>query len=354
MTQKITYRFGKSELNVEFGDIVTSEAQVIVSSDDCYLSMGGGVSAAIRRAGGEGIALDAAKKIPAELGTVVVTTAGKLPAHYVFHVITRSPPKSAPLPDDALQKATERCLQLMDVLGVNSIAFPALGAGYVGVQLDKVAAQMARAIAATLLKCERQLEVSIYLFDDRGLMSEMDFIPFIARFAARVPDFDDHKTDTRDSSVEAESTRNQVFISYSHKNKDWLDRLQTMLTPLVRKNALGIWDDQQIEAGSKWRDEITKALSSAKVAVLLVSPEFLGSDFIYKHELPPLLAAAQHKGLVVLWVCLSACLYQETEIEAYQAAHDVGKPLDSLAPHEQNAALVRICQEIKKAAVNTL
>jgi O-acetyl-ADP-ribose deacetylase (regulator of RNase III) len=62
MTQKITYRFGKSELNVEFGNIVTSEAQVIVSSDDCYLSMGGGVSAAIRRAGGEGIALDAASR----------------------------------------------------------------------------------------------------------------------------------------------------------------------------------------------------------------------------------------------------------------------------------------------------
>ena len=72
MAEKIAYQFGKSQLTLEFGDIVTSDAQVIVSSDDCYLSMGGGVSAAIRRAGGDDIVLDAAKKIPAPLAGVVV------------------------------------------------------------------------------------------------------------------------------------------------------------------------------------------------------------------------------------------------------------------------------------------
>jgi hypothetical protein len=57
-------RFRDSTLTFEFTDITTSEAQVLVSSDDSYLTMGGGVSAAIRRAGGNAIALDAAKKIP--------------------------------------------------------------------------------------------------------------------------------------------------------------------------------------------------------------------------------------------------------------------------------------------------
>jgi O-acetyl-ADP-ribose deacetylase (regulator of RNase III) len=47
-----TYQLGKSQLTLRFGDITGSDAQVLVSSGDCYLSMGGGVSAAILSAGG--------------------------------------------------------------------------------------------------------------------------------------------------------------------------------------------------------------------------------------------------------------------------------------------------------------
>ncbi|MGE0820881.1 MAG: TIR domain-containing protein [Candidatus Binatia bacterium] len=146
--------------------------------------------------------------------------------------------------------------------------------------------------------------------------------------------------------------RDQVFISYSHKNSSWLERLQTMLKPLIRKNAITVWDDTKIKAGAQWRDEINKALASAKVAVLLVSPDFLGSDFIAEHELPPLLDAAKKDGLTVLWVYLSACMYKETEIEAYQAAHNIAHPLDSLPPSQQNQVLLQICEEIKRAVAN--
>ncbi|NER31729.1 MAG: toll/interleukin-1 receptor domain-containing protein, partial [Symploca sp. SIO1C4] len=130
--------------------------------------------------------------------------------------------------------------------------------------------------------------------------------------------------------------RDQIFISYSHQDKEWLVRLQKMLKPLTRQQTISVWDDTKINAGSKWREEIEQALASAKVAVLMVSSDFLNSDFIDKHELPQLLAAAQTQGLKIIWIYLSYCWYEETEIEAYQAAHNLSQPLDSLKPHEQN------------------
>jgi len=76
MTRQRTYRVGASTLSLQLGDITESKADVLVSSDDCDLTMGGGVSAAIRRRAGQGILLEVAKKIPAKLGDVVVTGAG--------------------------------------------------------------------------------------------------------------------------------------------------------------------------------------------------------------------------------------------------------------------------------------
>jgi hypothetical protein len=144
--------------------------------------------------------------------------------------------------------------------------------------------------------------------------------------------------------------RDQVFISYSHQDADWLARLQTTLKPLVRQDVITTWADTDIKPGTKWRDEIEKALASAKVAVLLVSQPFLASEFIVKNELPPLLQAAQDEGVTILWVPLTASLYDETPIGDYQAVHDPARPLDSLTTSAANQALVDIAKKIKAAA----
>ncbi|MHC5735526.1 toll/interleukin-1 receptor domain-containing protein [Nostoc sp.] len=146
-------------------------------------------------------------------------------------------------------------------------------------------------------------------------------------------------------------TRNQVFISYSHHDQEWLTKLQKHLKPMIRNQNLLVWDDTKIQAGAKWRQEIENALAVAKVAVLLVSPDFLASDFIADNELPPLLDAAEAQGLTIIWIPLSFSSYEETEIEKYQSAHPPNQPLDSLNSAQENKAWMDICKKIKAAAV---
>ena len=144
--------------------------------------------------------------------------------------------------------------------------------------------------------------------------------------------------------------RTQVFISYSHEDAEWLKRLQIILRPLTRNQSLDVWDDTRIQAGSQWREEIRQALAMARVAVLLVTPHFLASDFIANDELPPLLQATEEGGLTILWVAVRHSLYEETAIAAYQAANNPKRPLAALSASDQDEELVKIAQKIREAA----
>lgn len=145
----------------------------------------------------------------------------------------------------------------------------------------------------------------------------------------------------------------KIFISYSHKDREWLDRLHTMMKPYLREaeHEIDFWDDRRLRPGDKWLDEIKDALKTAGVAVVLVSADLLASDFVVEHELPDILRAAEEEGLNLLWVLLSPAAYDATPISAFQAAHDISRPLDSLSGPEQQQALLEVAQTIKQAAL---
>src|SRR5215510_1979210 len=123
------YKINNAIFRVEYGDITGVMADVLVSSDDSHLSMGGGVSASLLRAGGDMIAQEAHKHVPLGLGDVAVTSAGKLHARYIFHVVTIDFKNLSYASAETLKLATSRCLELADTLGCRTIAFPALGTG---------------------------------------------------------------------------------------------------------------------------------------------------------------------------------------------------------------------------------
>lgn len=148
----------------------------------------------------------------------------------------------------------------------------------------------------------------------------------------------------------SETKRDKIFISYSHKDKKLFEEIETMLAPAIMVGTVDLWDDRKIASGAKWKDEIQGALASTKVAALLVSQHFLASEFIAKNELPPLLEAAQKDGVTVFWFYLSSCLYEQTEIATYQAAHDISKPLDRLDKPTRQAVISEACARLIRIA----
>lgn len=147
--------------------------------------------------------------------------------------------------------------------------------------------------------------------------------------------------------------RDLIFISYSRKNAKWLVELQTMLKPLAKNLPVEVWDDTKIKTGQQWKTEIEQALARACIAVLLVSPDFLASDFIAEQELPPLLQAAEKGGLTVVCLHISHCLHEETEVGKYQAVNDPSQTLDLLSTGERNKILAKICRDIKVLALQS-
>jgi hypothetical protein len=140
----------------------------------------------------------------------------------------------------------------------------------------------------------------------------------------------------------------QVFISYSHKDKKpFLDEFLEHLKPFVR-TGISVWSDKQIAPGSQWFPEIKNALASTKVAVLMVSPAFLASDFIHDHELGPVLKLAEQGGVRIIWIPIRACAYQITPLKDYQAVLPPEKPLAEMKA-ERDRAWVKICESIAHA-----
>jgi len=143
--------------------------------------------------------------------------------------------------------------------------------------------------------------------------------------------------------------RDQVFISYSHADTQWLLMLKDRLEPYLDAGSFTYWDDSKIEAGMTWFNEIKQALAAAKVAVFLVTPKFLKSEFIKNHEMKPLIEAAQTEGVTIIWIAVDYSGYEKTWLKDLQAGNDPKRPLTGMEPWESGKVLVEVCEKIEQA-----
>lgn len=144
--------------------------------------------------------------------------------------------------------------------------------------------------------------------------------------------------------------RKTVFISYAHKDRKWADELVTFLAPWIRDKRIDLWDDSQIQLGDNWQGKIKEAIEEATVAVLLVTKNFLASDFITEYELPSLLERARNGRLRLAWVAVGPSGVEVTKLSEFQAVNDPAHPLDTLGRAQREKAMVDIANRIADAA----
>ena len=143
----------------------------------------------------------------------------------------------------------------------------------------------------------------------------------------------------------------RIFISYSHNDREWLSRLLVHLGVLQQEGLVKAWSDQHLKPGDEWPREIREALDSAEIAVLLVSADFLNSQFIRDKEIPVLLERMEAGTLKVLPLLVRPCSYELSRLKHIEARP---KHRDSVAggsPAEQERDFRDLTAEIANLLV---
>ena len=197
------------------------------------------------------------------------------------------------------------------------------------------------------LNSQKQMNEYMELDQIIAFKTILSIISDIARSNDPQKNFQDFLT--KNIGTNQNSERNKVFISYSHADKKWIERLKLHLKPFETKGIIDLWDDTKIKPGMLWREEIKKALDSTKVAVLLVSADFLASDFIIENELPPLLSAAEKEGVAIIPVILRPSTFSTSELGKFLSINPPSKALSGMSEHDQEEVFVKIATTIKEA-----
>jgi O-acetyl-ADP-ribose deacetylase len=132
------------DIEVRQTDVTKLEVDAITNAANTRLKHGGGVAAAIAKAGGAEVQRESNEKAPIGLGEAVETTAGDMPARYVIHAATME--LGGPTSADIIDRATRSALRKADELGCRSLALVAFGTGVGGFSLDEAARLMVDAV----------------------------------------------------------------------------------------------------------------------------------------------------------------------------------------------------------------
>lgn len=139
-----------------------------------------------------------------------------------------------------------------------------------------------------------------------------------------------------------------AFVSYSHADAKLKTELLKHLAPLEKLKLVSHWDDGEIKAGDPWEKAIADKLASAKLVLLLISSDFIASEYCYDKELTVALKRDKAKTARVLPIILRPCLWQDLSFGKLQAAPHEGKPITSWSSPDE--AMMEVAMAVREAA----
>lgn len=146
------------------------------------------------------------------------------------------------------------------------------------------------------------------------------------------------------SSTKRQSEPIRLFYSYSHKDEDLRDELEKHLSLLRRQGVIQPWHDRKISPGRKWKRDIDKNLEAADIILLLISADFLNSDYCYGVEMARALERDEVEEALVIPIIIRPVTWKGTPIEDLQVLPKNGKPIISWKNRDE--AWAHVAKEI--------
>jgi len=138
----------------------------------------------------------------------------------------------------------------------------------------------------------------------------------------------------------------EVFFSYSERDRELRDKLEAHLAVLKRKGVIRGWHEGEIGAGEEWDKEVREHLQSAKMILLLISADFLASDFCYEDQMRRAIGRHDRGEARVIPVILDACDWEPAPFGKLKPLPSDGRPVTSWA--NQSEAFANIARGIRK------
>ena len=137
----------------------------------------------------------------------------------------------------------------------------------------------------------------------------------------------------------------EIFYSYSHKDEKLRDKLELHLKLMQRQGLIVNWHDRKIGPGNEWENSISDHLDSAQIILLLISPDFIGSNYIYDIELKRAMERHEAEEAQVIPIILRPCDWKTASFSKLQALPRDGKPIVKWGNRDE--AFLQIASEIR-------
>src|SRR5260221_3923998 len=138
-----------------------------------------------------------------------------------------------------------------------------------------------------------------------------------------------------------------AFISYSHRDEVFRQELETHLAPLRRQGLLSVWHDRRITPGDHLDDAISENLESADLILMLISADFVASEYCYAREMTRALERNQARAARAISIICRPCDFQGLPFARFLLLPTDGKPVSSWP--DRDAAWVDVVRGIRRA-----